>query len=305
MISISIDNYLKHPRVRKILKPNIDHDLRPYLANKHLKGSGIEIGALHKPVKVKESVKVRYVDYKSQQDNIKRYPELAGEVIVKTDIVDNGFFLKKIMDYSLDFIVANHFLEHSPDPIGTIETLRQKLRTGGVLYLGVPILEKNYDKGRELTSLKHLVEDNIMFEEKKPDTKKIIEKAKEHLSEFLLISDANIRKENKMKIEIKTKQDAEKEADKIMKKFREEIVTIEKLIFKKLDGTKTPNSYQLLMDAHISKINFIYDIHYHTFSLESYKKLLKFLEVYTSKLKLLDIEESGGGEIIAVVKKIN
>lgn len=303
MISISLVNYLKHPRIRRILKPNIDHDLRPYLANKHLKGSGIEIGALHKPVKVKEGVKVRYVDYKSRQENIKRYPELAEEIIVKTDIVDNGFFLKKIKDYSLDFIVANHFLEHSPDPIGTIETLSQKLRTGGVLYLGVPILEKNYDKGRELTSLKHLVEDNIMFEENKPDKEKIIQKAKEHLSEFLLISDANIRKENKMKIEIETKQDAEKEADKIMKKFCEEMDSIEKLIPKTINSQKITDRYQILMDAHISKINFIYDIHYHTFSLESYKKLFSLLEVYTNKLKLLEIEESGGGEIIAVVRK--
>ena len=121
----------------------------------------MEIGALHKPVKIRDSATVKYVDYKTLEENRKRSPELAGEEIVQTDVVDDGFVLEKIPNSSVDFIVANHALEHSPDPYGTLLTWKDKIAVGGILFVAVPIADRCYDRGRPITTLKHLLEDHL------------------------------------------------------------------------------------------------------------------------------------------------
>ena len=86
-----------------------------------LRGSGIEIGALHKPLKIQKYATVKYLDYKSKIENEQRYPELVDFEIVETHIIDDGFVLNNVELNSLDFIIANHALEHSPDALGTLE----------------------------------------------------------------------------------------------------------------------------------------------------------------------------------------
>ena len=60
---------------------------------------------------------------------------------------------------SQDFIIANHFLEHTENPIGTIETHLGKLKPGGVLFYAVPDKRYTFDFRRPVTPIEHMVAD--------------------------------------------------------------------------------------------------------------------------------------------------
>lgn len=132
--------------------------MRRKLANQYLRGDGIEIGALHNPLPT--FARVRYVDRLSRKDLRRHYPELAAFPVVDPDIVDDGERLTKIADGSLDFIIANHFIEHCEDPIGTLKTFAAKLRPGGTIYLAVPDKRHTFDRARPSTTIEHLQRDN-------------------------------------------------------------------------------------------------------------------------------------------------
>ena len=93
-------------------------------------------------------------------DDLRReYPELEGVELTPVDVIDDGERLDAVPGDSLDFIVANHFIEHTEDPIGTIARHLAKLRPGGILFLAVPDKRHTFDSGRELTELAHLLGD--------------------------------------------------------------------------------------------------------------------------------------------------
>ncbi len=127
---------------------------RRTIADRHLRGTGLEIGALHNPLRT--SADVRYVDRFSKADLRRHYPELAALPVVEPDIIDDGETLTLIADGSQDFIVANHFIEHCEDPVGTLRTLTQRLRPGGILYMAVPDKRYTFDRHRPSTTWEHL-----------------------------------------------------------------------------------------------------------------------------------------------------
>jgi len=89
----------------------------------------------------------------------KHYPELAKLDLVPVDIVDDGESLQKLNAASQDFVIANHFLEHCQDPIGTIRNMLRVVGPGGVVYLAVPDKRFTFDIDREVTPLHHLIAD--------------------------------------------------------------------------------------------------------------------------------------------------
>jgi SAM-dependent methyltransferase len=133
--------------------------LRLYLSKKYIHGSGLEIGALHKPLRLFNGANVLYVDRKTVDKLRSDYPELNHHSLVDIDIIDDGERLNTIEDSSADFIVASHFLEHCEDPIMTIETFIRVLRPDGILFLAVPD-KRLIDKNRSLTNLEHLIADH-------------------------------------------------------------------------------------------------------------------------------------------------
>jgi SAM-dependent methyltransferase len=130
------------------------------LAKAYLSGSGIEIGALHNPLPVSDRAQVRYVDRLSLPDLRAQYPELANVEIVAPTIIDDGEKLSLIADGSLDFIIANHFIEHCEDPITTLICFLSKLKPGGIVYLAVPDKRFTFDRQRESTGRTHLRDDH-------------------------------------------------------------------------------------------------------------------------------------------------
>lgn len=130
------------------------------IAKRYLAGDGIEIGALHNPLPLPKAARVRYVDRLPVPELRAHYPELEQEPLVEVDIIDDGERLETIGDSTQDFVVANHFLEHTQDPIGTLLNAYRVLRPGGVLYLAVPDKRHTFDVDRPLTPVDHLVRDH-------------------------------------------------------------------------------------------------------------------------------------------------
>ena len=148
-------------RVRDLGFRTVDEQtVREDLARRHLRGAGLEIGALHRPLRVPPGVTVRYVDRLRADELRARYPEYADRWIVEPEVIDDSAVLSTVADHSQDFLIANHVLEHMEDPIGTLETWLRVVRPGGVLFLAVPDKRRSFDGLRATTTLEHLRRDH-------------------------------------------------------------------------------------------------------------------------------------------------
>lgn len=134
--------------------------VRRQLARRFLDGEGLEVGALNLPLWMPRGARVRYVDRKPLEGLRAEYPEWAAWDIVAPDIVADGETLAGIPDASADFVVANHFLEHTEDPIGTLEAHLRVLRPGGVGFYAVPDKRFTFDVRRAVTPVAHIVADH-------------------------------------------------------------------------------------------------------------------------------------------------
>jgi SAM-dependent methyltransferase len=123
-----------------------------------LRGKGIEIGALHRPVHAPH-LEIRYVDRLRVDDLLKQYPELRNHKIVEPDILDDAESLGNIADGSQDFVIANHVIEHMANPIGALLAWQRVLAPGGRLFLAAPDKHGTFDRDREITRFEHVVQD--------------------------------------------------------------------------------------------------------------------------------------------------
>ncbi len=249
------------------------------------------------PVAVPPSASVRYVDYKTLEENRERYPELHDQQIVVTDIVDDGFILRSIDPESVDFIIANHALEHSPNPYGTLRKWGSKLSRGGVCFIAIPIADTCYDRGRPITSLAHFINDDQAFE--LGDVEPVLRTTLEHLIEFLAISDPTLRIANSM---------PQLSWREVMEKALPLITELESKIHQAMasaETARTPTTDSrgdILTTCHVKYLNRVYDVHYHTFSPRSYHTLLQhFCDAEGYRLE--DFRKSGGGECIGIIRK--
>jgi predicted SAM-dependent methyltransferase len=130
---------------------------REALASIYLRGAGIEVGALNNPLKVPSDVTVQYVDIKLPEELEKFY---VGVTDIKApDIVTDGEKLTGVADESQDFVIANHFIEHCEDPIGTIENFLRVVKPNGILFLTLPDKRFTFDFCRPVTTFEHLMRD--------------------------------------------------------------------------------------------------------------------------------------------------
>jgi hypothetical protein len=147
------------PVERALADTCMHSDLRFILSYRFLRGEGLEIGALHFPLPVAPGVSVKYYDYRTREENIRRFPELDPAKIVHTDYVGEGEKLELIAPASLDFLIANHMVEHCQDVIGTLKLFFSKLRPEGVLFISLPDLRYTFDYRRAPTPYEHLERD--------------------------------------------------------------------------------------------------------------------------------------------------
>jgi predicted SAM-dependent methyltransferase len=124
----------------------------------YLMGEGIEIGAMDLPLAVKRGVKVRYLDRISKEESAKLFPDTL-DTLVTVDIIGDGETLEVVSDDSNDFIIANHFIEHTQNPVLTIKNMLRVVRKGGIIFLAIPDKRFTFDEPRKVTSLDHFVQD--------------------------------------------------------------------------------------------------------------------------------------------------
>jgi SAM-dependent methyltransferase len=136
--------------------------IREDVALRFLRGEGVEIGALDFPLRLPRGARVRYVDYLNAAGLREAYDGTLreGRPLVVPDVVDDGARLASFADASLDFVVANHMLEHVEDPIAALQHQLRVLRPGGVLYMTLPDARQSFDAPRERTTPEHLLRDH-------------------------------------------------------------------------------------------------------------------------------------------------
>lgn len=125
-----------------------------------LSGEGIEIGALHHPLAVPVGANVTYVDWKDEAGLREHYPELDGEPFAPVSVIASAEDLSPFDDESLDFIIANHLLEHLEQPIRALKEFQRVLNPGGILYMALPDRRLTFDRRRALTTSEHLIDEH-------------------------------------------------------------------------------------------------------------------------------------------------
>ena len=144
---------------RRVILRGETMNKRADLAARWVRGQGAEIGALHLPLRLPAGASVRYVDSLAVEQARAHYPELQFLPLVPVSVVDDGEVLSQIPSESLDFLVANHVLEHCQNPLGTLQLWLGKLCSNGVLFCAVPDGRFTFDRERPVTTLEHLWRD--------------------------------------------------------------------------------------------------------------------------------------------------
>ncbi len=124
-----------------------------------LAGDGIEIGALHRPLRLPEGARVTYVDRLTVEQLREHYPELSEWNLTPVDVIGSADDLSAFTDASLDFVVANHLLEHLEYPLDGLNEFWRVLRPGGLLFMALPDKRVTFDRTRSLTPTEHVLEE--------------------------------------------------------------------------------------------------------------------------------------------------
>lgn len=135
------------------------HENRTLFARSFCLGRGIEIGALHFPMRLPPESQVRYVDRFPVDALRRQYPELADMPLVDVDIVDDGETLGTLPDSSEDFVIAAQFIEHCQNPLRALVNMLRVVRTGGFVLITAPDKRQTFDKDRPVTDNGHILEE--------------------------------------------------------------------------------------------------------------------------------------------------
>jgi len=140
---------------------HIAKHVREFASRRYLRGEGVEIGGLHRPLPLYEGAKAKYVDRLSTEEVREYYKNVADQPQVTVDIVDDGETLRSIADGSVDFVIANHMLEHTRNPIATVKNFLRVTKPGGIVFMAIPDKRFTFDLKREVTPFAHIREDYL------------------------------------------------------------------------------------------------------------------------------------------------
>jgi SAM-dependent methyltransferase len=119
---------------------------------RHLRGRGMEIGALWRRFPVHPRARV---DRARPEDLKRQYPDVSEKIFLP-DLMAEATELP-VADGSLDFLIASHVLEHLPFPLFALRDWYQALAPGGALLLKIPDKRYTFDWRRARTPLARLL----------------------------------------------------------------------------------------------------------------------------------------------------
>lgn len=135
------------------------YSIRNDFGSRYIVKDGYEIGAQNSPLKCKNANNILYIDYLSKEESSQKYHIPINEC-VDVNIIADANDLNVIPANSTSFIIANHVLEHCPNPIGALLCWLRILKTQGVLFLTLPNYKSNeFDFEKIPANIAHLIAD--------------------------------------------------------------------------------------------------------------------------------------------------
>jgi SAM-dependent methyltransferase len=125
------------------------------LADAHLQGVGIEIGAGLRPLQPAQADKIHYHDKRDPRDFERLFGVSAPYEIQTLD------HIQQENPDGVDFVSAFQVLEHADDPIAVAASWMKLLRAGGLIFVTVPAADNVIESGRPITPLRHMLEDHF------------------------------------------------------------------------------------------------------------------------------------------------
>jgi SAM-dependent methyltransferase len=139
------------------IEPPQDKQMMREIIVSRLKGRGIEYGAGSRPNRVPLDVQVEYAEPFQSEEQYERMKYNENTVVPKfSNPIEDQY---EFENDCLDFIVAAHVIEHTPNPIKAIVESYRTLKKGGHLVLIVPDKRHTFDRPRDITTLQHLITD--------------------------------------------------------------------------------------------------------------------------------------------------
>jgi predicted SAM-dependent methyltransferase len=167
--------------------------LRQELSYRYLRGSGVEIGALQNPLEIRPDAHIQYADRLTVEEARAHYRELDPFPLVTPSILCDAAALTPIADKTVDFVVANHVLEHLRDPLAAVREWLRVARPGGYLYIAVPDHNNRMDRLRPVTPLEHIIADHEQRSER-------VELDRSHYEEWVASAYAEMPQEDREKL---------------------------------------------------------------------------------------------------------
>jgi SAM-dependent methyltransferase len=132
---------------------------RTLAIERHVRGSGIEVGAAASPAIVPLGCRVTYVD-KYGEEALRSDPELAEFHFSPPDVIDSAESLATFATNSQDFVLAFSVFEHLQDPLAALRSFCRVVRDGGTIVVSVPDKRRyRLDTPRPVTTFEHLLRD--------------------------------------------------------------------------------------------------------------------------------------------------
>jgi len=97
--------------------------------------------------------------------------------------IAEGSDLSEIANNTYDFVLSSHNLEHIANPIKALKEWLRILKQGGCIFLILPDKKFTFDRNREITTFKHIIEDYHDMTQENDTT---------HLQEILMLHDLNL-----------------------------------------------------------------------------------------------------------------
>ncbi len=132
---------------------------RTKLARKYLSGTGIEIGALARPV-IAPHAEISYYDRSTEAELAALYPHVADR-LKPLDGIAALESLEPIENETQDFVIACRVLEYSGNVLAAFHAMHRVLKPGGHAFLSVTDKRLTADCHRPVTPLGHLAADFV------------------------------------------------------------------------------------------------------------------------------------------------